>query len=131
MPVASPGDSATASLTVTEDRIRDFAAVTGDQNPLHIDPDYASDGFFGEPIAHGMLAAGVVSNALASLSGDIVYVSQDLSFEAPVYPGDTVTATADVLDAIEGDRLRVETTAETEDGVVVTGEAVVLSLEHE
>lgn len=131
MPVAEPGDAATASRRITRDRIDEFAAVTGDDNPLHTDAEYAGDGFFGEPIAHGMLAAGVISAALAALPGDIIYVSQDLNFEAPVYPGATVTATAEVQEPTEGDRLRVETTAETEDGVVVTGEAVVLSLHHD
>lgn len=131
MPVASPGDAATASRTATPERIEDFAAVTGDDNPLHLDADYASDGLFGEPIAHGMFAAGVISSALADLPGDVVYVSQDLQFEAPVYPEQTVTATVEVHERLEGDRIAVETVAETEDGTVVTGEAVVLSLERE
>lgn len=131
MPAASRGDTATASRTVTRDRIETFAAVTGDENSLHLDDAYASEGLFAEPVAHGMLTAGIVSSAVAALPGDVVYVSQDMAFEAPVYPGDTVTATAEVSETLEDDRIRVTTTAETEDGTVLTGEAIVLSLEHE
>ncbi|WP_121822449.1 MaoC family dehydratase [Halostella salina] len=129
MPVAAPGDTATATLPVTEDRIDAFASVTGDENPLHLDPGYADESIFDGQIAHGMLSAGAISSALADLPGDIVYVSQDLSFEQPVRPGQTVEATATVA-ARDDDRLEVETTAETDEGPVVTGTATVLSLPH-
>lgn len=130
MPVASPGDEATAELAVGQRTIDDYAALTGDDNPLHLDREYAADGFFGERIAHGMLGAGVVSAALARLPGDVVYLSQDLSFEAPVTVGDTVVATASVTEVVGGDRVRVATEATVDGDVVMAGEAVVLSLEH-
>lgn len=129
MPVASVGDVASTERTITTEDIEDYAALVGDRNPLHLDPEYAAEGLFGGVVAHGMLAAGVVSAALASLPGDIVYVAQDLSFEAPVRPGETVTAEVAVREALGEDRLRVETTAAT-DEVVLTGEAVVLSVPH-
>lgn len=132
MPVADAGDTATAALTVTRETIDAYADLTGDDNPLHLDDDYAADGAFGGVVAHGMLTAGVVSAALADLPGDVVYISQNLDFEAPVHPGDTVTATVEVVEHLGGDRLRVDTTATVDDGeAVMTGEAVVLSLEHE
>jgi 3-hydroxybutyryl-CoA dehydratase len=118
-------------VTVTEATIDDYAAVTGDDNPLHLDPEYAADGLFGERVAHGMFTAGVVSAALAALPGDIVYDSQELSFEAPVAPGDTVTAEVEVVEQLDGDRLRVDTVAATEEATVLTGEATVLSIPHE
>ncbi|NHN47199.1 MaoC family dehydratase [Halostella sp. JP-L12] len=130
MPVADPGDTATAELSVTQRRIDAFASVTGDDNPLHLDPGYAADSVFDGQVAHGMLSAGAISSALADLPGDIVYVDQDLSFERPVRPGQTVEATVTVAETDEEDQLRVETTAATEDGPVVTGTATVLSLPH-
>jgi len=131
MPVASVGDAATATLSVDQSTIDQYAALTGDDNPLHLDAEYAADGMFGGPIAHGMLTAGVISAAMADLPGDVIYRSQELRFEAPVRPGDTVTATAEVTEALGGDRLAVETTAETATETVVTGDAVVLSIEHD
>jgi 3-hydroxybutyryl-CoA dehydratase len=130
MPVASVGDTADASITVTEETIETYAELSGDDNPIHADEDYASETMFGGRIAHGMLSAGPVSAALAALPGDIVYLSQDLRFENPVYPGDTVTARVEVVEELGDDRMRVKTTAETEE-TVISGEAVVLSVPHE
>ncbi|WP_134669274.1 MaoC family dehydratase [Halorussus marinus] len=136
MPVASVGDAAEASLAVGEQTIDDYAALVGDDNPIHLDGDYAADTMFGGRVAHGMLSAGVVSAALADLPGDIVYVKQELDFERPVRPGQTVTATATVVEAMGGDRVRVETAADVgADGDedrqrVLSGEAVVLSVPH-
>lgn len=118
-------------MTVTEETVDDYAAVTGDDNPLHTDEAYAAEGLFGGRVAHGMFTAGVVSAALAALDGDIVYVTQEFSFEAPVRPGDTVTAEVTVLEALDGDRLRVDTVAEVNDEPVLTGEATVLSVPHD
>jgi 3-hydroxybutyryl-CoA dehydratase len=131
MPVAGPGDSATAALRVTSDRIDEFASLTGDDNPLHTDGGYATESIFEGRIAHGMLSAGAISSALADLPGDIVYVSQDLSFERPVRPGQTVEATVTVADELDEGELRVETTATAGDDPVVTGTATVMSVPHE
>ncbi|WP_232685705.1 MaoC family dehydratase [Halobacterium zhouii] len=130
MPVAAVGDTTTSAVTVTEETIEAYADLSGDHNPIHEDDGYASETMFGGRIAHGMLSAAPVSAALADLPGDIVYLSQDLTFENPVFPGDTVTARVEVTEELGGDRLRVETVAET-DETVVSGEAVVLSVPHE
>ncbi|WP_433632435.1 MaoC family dehydratase [Halomicrococcus sp. NG-SE-24] len=130
MPVASVGDTARATLDVTAATVDQFASVTGDENPLHTDEEYASEGVFGGRVAHGALTAGVVSAALARLDGDVVYLSQESTFENPVFPGETVTATAEVVEDLGDDRLRVEIRAET-DELVLSGSAVVLSLAHE
>jgi len=130
MAVASVGDTASAELEVTRDDVERFAALTGDDNPLHVDPDYASDGVFGEPVAHGMLTASALSAALADLPGDVVYVSQDLAFTRPVMPGETLTAEVEVVEELPDDRLRVRTMASGDEGRAIEGEAVVMSLAH-
>ncbi|WP_053948645.1 MaoC family dehydratase [Halolamina sediminis] len=135
MPVATVGDDAEVQREVTEETIEAYSELTGDENRLHTDPDYAAEGFFGGVVAHGMLGAGLISAALAALPGDIVYLSQDLDFEAPVRPGDTVRASVEVVAELGDDRVRVETVAEVVDGdeptTVIDGEAVVLSVPHE
>ncbi|WP_049916646.1 MaoC/PaaZ C-terminal domain-containing protein [Halogeometricum pallidum] len=130
MPVATVGDAAEASLRVTESTIDEFAALSGDENPIHLDESYAAETTFGGRVAHGMIAASVLSAAVAKLPGDIVYRAQDLSFERPVRPGDEVRATAEVVEELSGDRLRAETTARVDEAAVVTGGATVLSLPH-
>lgn len=131
MPVAGVGDTATAELEVTSEDVERFAALTGDDNPLHVDPEYAAESVFGEPVAHGMLTAGVVSAALADLPGDVVYVAQDLKFTAPVMPGQTLTAEVEVVEALPDDQIRVRTTASVDGERAIDGEAIVMSLAHE
>lgn len=129
MPVATPGDTASTSVTITTDDIDQYADLVGDENPIHLDDEYAAATMFGGRVAHGMFSAGVVSGALAALPGDIIYLEQDLTFTKPVRPGDTVTATVEVIEDIGDDRIRVKTTAET-DEIVLEGEATVMSVPH-
>jgi len=133
MPVATVGESATHEVRITDDTIDAFAELSGDTNPIHLDDGYAADTMFGERVAHGILSAAVVSGALASLPGDVIYFSQDLVFENPVYPGETVRADVEVVEALGGDRIRVTTEAfvPARDERVVDGEATVLSVPHE
>jgi 3-hydroxybutyryl-CoA dehydratase len=130
MPVATVGDAETAMLEPTQERIDQFAKLTGDDNPLHVDADYACDGLFGGGVAHGALTTDVVSAALATLPGDIVYLPQDLDFENPVRPGETVSVTATITGDLGNDRLAVEISAEA-DRNVLSGETTILSLPHE
>ena len=130
MATIQPGDTTTRSMTVTDKTIRGFAEVTGDTNPVHLDDDYAAGTRFGRRIAHGMIAAGLISATLANdLPGPgTVYLSQSLKFKLPVYPGDTVTATVEVLTVREDKPIVTLSTVCTnqDDAVVLEGEAVVL-----
>src|SRR3712207_8432096 len=58
------GQKASFGKTITESDIVLFAAVTGDTNPMHLNADYAKGSIFGERIAHGMLAAGLITKVL-------------------------------------------------------------------
>jgi 3-hydroxybutyryl-CoA dehydratase len=123
------GMSAAYSKTVTEADIEKFAEVSGDNNPLHLDEDFAKTTRFKGRIAHGMLSAGFISTILGTqLPGPgSVYMSQSLRFTAPVRIGDTVTARAEIT-GIRADRKRVTlvTTCAVGDKVVIEGEALVL-----
>jgi 3-hydroxybutyryl-CoA dehydratase len=130
MPTLTIGDKATRTQTITDEVIRTFATLTGDTNPVHLDDAYAATTRFGRRIAHGMIAAGLISAALANdLPGPgTVYLSQTLNFKAPVYPEDTITATIEVK-ALHASKpiATLATTCANQDGIVVLeGEAVVL-----
>jgi acyl dehydratase len=130
MPNLSPGDTASRTMTITDDMIRAFAELTGDRNPVHLDDAYAAGTRFGRRIAHGMLAAGLISAALANdLPGPgTVYLGQTLQFKAPVYPGDTITATVEVK-TVRADKpiVTLSTACVNQDGLrVLEGEATVL-----
>jgi 3-hydroxybutyryl-CoA dehydratase len=124
------GDTAFVTKTITDDDIRTFAALTGDHNPVHLDDEFARTTRFGRRIAHGMLSAGLISAVLANkLPGTgTVYLSQTLSFVAPVYPGDTITASVRVTRVREDKPIvTLETVCTNQrDEAVLRGEAVVL-----
>jgi 3-hydroxybutyryl-CoA dehydratase len=124
------GDTASLTKTITDADIRAFAELSGDNNPLHLDDEYAATTRFGRRIAHGMLAASLMSTVLGTkLPGTgTVYLSQNSQFVAPVYPGDTVTARVTVRNIREDKPIvTLETTCENQSGeVLIKGEAVVL-----
>jgi 3-hydroxybutyryl-CoA dehydratase len=123
------GDVAEFSKTVSESDIYLYAGVTGDFNPAHINEDYAKQTFFRTRIAHGMLSAGFISTVIGNkLPGTgTIYVTQNLSFLAPVRIGDTITANVEVIDIMhEKNRARLKTTCFNQEGTqVLNGEAVV------
>lgn len=125
------GHRVTFTKPVTEADIVKFTEVSGDTNPLHRDPEYAKRTRFKQPIAHGMLSAGVITAAIGTqLAPDavVIYLSQNLRFRAPVLPGDTLTATITAT-AVDPERSRVslETTVTKQDGTeVILGDAQVM-----
>jgi 3-hydroxybutyryl-CoA dehydratase len=124
----SPGMSATFSKTITEADIVLFAGVSGDNNAIHINEEFAASTSFGGRIAHGFLTASVISAAIAGrLPGPgAIYLEQKMRFCAPVRPGETVHATVTVQEVINDRcRLVLETVCCVRGTVVVTGEATV------
>jgi 3-hydroxybutyryl-CoA dehydratase len=125
------GDKVTYTRTVTDADIRAFAAVTGDDQALHLDETFGEKTRFKKRIAHGMLSAGFISALLGTrLAPDniVVYLSQQLRFRMPVGIGDTITAEAEVtaLD-LEKRIVTVRTDCLNQNGdAVVKGEATVL-----
>ena len=123
------GDEASLSRTITEAHIVNFAGITGDFNPVHVDAEYAQQSMFGERICHGMLMAGLISTVLGmQLPGsNAIYLGQDLKFTAPVKIGDTVTVTATVTEKRDDKQIiKLRTTVSNQKGeLVVDGNAVV------
>lgn len=123
------GDTAEFSKTVSESDVYQFAGITGDFNPAHMNEEYAKKTFFKTRIAHGMLSAGFISTAIGTkLPGTgSIYISQTLSFLAPVRIGDTITARVEVIEIMAGkNRVRLKTVCVNQEGTqVLDGEAVV------
>lgn len=92
------GQSASITRIVSQRDIDLFAAVSGDVNPAHVDPDYAAGDMFHHIIVHGMWGAGLISAVLGTrLPGPgAIYLGQNLRFTLPVSIGDTITATVTV-----------------------------------
>ena len=125
------GQKASISKIVTEDEVYQFASITGDVNPVHVENEYAKNTLFKKRIAHGMFSAALVSAVIGvKLPGPgCIYINQTLYFLAPVYFDDTITATVEVTRLIlERNRVVLKTTCTNEYGkVVLDGEATVLA----
>lgn len=125
----SVGDSAEVSKTITEQNINDFAQVSGDHNPAHLDEEYANNTAFKHRIAHGMFVSSLISSVLGNeLPGHgTIYMTQSLKFMAPVYINDTITARVEVIEMIsEKKRIIFKTTCTNQEGkTVIDGEALV------
>lgn len=102
------GMSDSYSKTVTETDVVMFAGISGDNNPVHINADYAAQTMFGQRIVHGMFNAALISAVLGTkLPGPgAIYIDQQIKFKAPVHINDTVTATATITE-INHERRRV------------------------
>jgi 3-hydroxybutyryl-CoA dehydratase len=125
----SVGQEASLSNAVTEDIIKAFAEISGDRNPVHIDADYAAKTIFKERIAHGMLAAAYISAVFGTkLPGPgAIYISQTLSFNAPVTIGDTVVTTVKVAELVpEKRRAKFACVCAVNGKPVVDGEAMLM-----
>ena len=124
------GMSASFAKTVTEADIVLFAGVSGDNNAVHTNEEFARTTPFGGRIAHGFLTASVISAAVANrLPGPgTVYLGQQLRFRAPVRPGDTVHATVTVKSIdLSKARAVLDTVCHVDGKVVIDGEATVMT----
>jgi acyl dehydratase len=98
--VAAPGQSATYSRTVGEGDVGQFAGLSGDLNPFHVDAEFAATTRFGQRIAHGALLVAYMSAAFTRycqvwLDGRIgqhaiAYGYDRIRFTNPVFFGDTI-----------------------------------------
>tara|TARA_B100001063_G_C16710144_1_gene527540 strand:+ start:616 stop:1059 length:444 start_codon:yes stop_codon:yes gene_type:complete len=115
---------------ITQNDVLTFSKISGDENPVHLDEEYAQQTIFGRRIAHGMLTASLISAVIAEqLPGHgTIYLSQTLKFIKPVLPGQLVTTTV-LVSHIEYSNRRVTLDCEckVDEKVVLAGEALVLA----
>lgn len=125
-----PGMKAQYSKQITERDLLLFAEVSGDRNPVHLDPEFAARSLFKGQIAHGMLSGALISAAIASkLPGPgSIYLGQQLKFTHPARLGDTLTVELEVLEKLPRFSVRIATRVFNQTGeLLVEGEAEVLA----
>ncbi len=123
------GDTFTFSRTISESDVRLFADVTGDDNPIHIDPEHAAATRFGKPIVHGVLLLGIISKVLGrDFPGPgSIAVSISAKFLRPVPVGSEIRIEAKVAEKIERYKhVRMKVFAYLGKKISVGGEAVVI-----
>ncbi len=123
------GESASFSKTISEADIYMFAGITGDFNPVHINAEYARATRFGQRIAHGPLTQSLIAPVLGMRLPGLGTVALEMfcRYKAPVYCGDTITASARVKEKVADKKwIKMELTWTNQHGeCVAEGEALV------
>lgn len=125
------GDNAQLSRTLKAEDIQLFAAMSGDVNPAHMDPEYARSTQFHGVIAHGMWGAALISTVLGTQypGPGTIYLSQSLRFLQPLHVGDTldVRLTVTAMDE-KNHHVTMDCRCTDQRGAeVITGSALVLA----
>lgn len=127
------GQNYSLSKNITKVDVLRFSEISGDNNPVHLDEDYAANTIFKRPIAHGMISASLFSGIFgAHIPGrGSLYLSQNLKFPNPVYIGDLVTASVTITKIHAAKRFVYFSTTckdESTNKIVIKGDAVIYVL---
>jgi acyl dehydratase len=123
------GDSIDVPLAFSQTDFDEFARLSGDDNPIHVDPEFCRRTRFGKPVAHGMMLFGMLDAAVNRWLGEPLTVwSQELTFRAPTFAGDDLVATLRISTASDrstriGQWLHRSDGTETVGGDTVVGTA--------
>lgn len=96
------GQKASLNRTLTQNDIELFAAMSGDVNPAHVNPEFAKSDVFHGVVGHGMWTGALISTLLGTVlpGPGTIYLEQDLQFKHPVHLDDTLTITVIVQEKI-------------------------------
>lgn len=123
------GQKASVSKSFTLEDVRQFASLSLDSNPIHLDEEYAAKSMFGRELVHGFLVGSLISSVFGTkLPGPgAIYLHQDMDFRKPVYHNEKITATVEIVGIKEEKSILYFNTICTKvDGtVVVEGSAVI------
>lgn len=119
----TPGVTESFTVTITEEMMAQFYAITGDNSPIHIDADYAAGRGYPGRVVYGMLGASFLSTlAGVYLPGEHCLLhGVDLKFAKPIFIGDTLTVTG-VVDEVNDTfrEITIKASIGNQDGKKVT-----------
>lgn len=124
------GDTYTHEFSFSQEDVIAFAKVTGDNNPVHLDSDYAASTMFKKPIMHGMLGASIFSKVFGTLfpGEGTIYLNQNIQFTRPMYVGEKYNAQFEIVEIdSEKHRAKITTTiVNQENKTVIIGDALLM-----
>ena len=127
------GQNASLSRKFTLDDVKAFSQLSLDNNPVHLDEDYAQNSIFGDRIVYGYLTASLFSGIIGSIlpGPGAIYLSQNLNFRKPIYHNELVTATCTITHIREDKPIiTLETILKNEKGeIAIDGSAIIKLLE--
>lgn len=123
MTTDATSDGVVSTRRVTRDDLDTFAALSGDHNPIHVDPAFAATTPFEVPVAHGMFLYGLVRSRVRHLLPNAVEQSQHMTFRAPTPAGADVTIRVHATDRAPDGTTRVATAVTHDGGTGLDGHA--------
>lgn len=124
------GMRASFTKTITETDVYLFAGISGDFNPMHLNEEFAQKTPFGRRIAHGAVPQSLIAPVLGMKLPGLGTIVTEITtrFRAPTFFGDTITASAEVVEKIDAKRrVRLKLLWTNQRGeTVATGEALVI-----
>lgn len=117
----NPGDTATVERTFTQSDFDRFAALSGDANPIHVDPGFAARSRFGKTVAHGLLLLTALREVMERLAPDSRMIRHSIVFPAPTFADETMRLTVECT-AVDGADATVRFRAARAGDGTVTGE---------
>ena len=122
------GMKGTFSKQITDAMVREFAEISGDSNPIHLDNEVAKKSIFKTRVAHGLLGASLISAVLGTImpGEGTIYLGQELKFVKPVLLDDVLTAQAEIKSISEKGISKISTQVFNQnDEILIEGEATV------
>jgi 3-hydroxybutyryl-CoA dehydratase len=91
---------------IDEKLVEGFAQLIGDNNPIHLDKEFAKNTIFGRPIAHGMLISSFFSRIIAQTypGPGSIYLSQNIKFLKPCFVGDEIIVKVVLENKVESEK---------------------------
>lgn len=123
------GDAFSLTRTITAEEVKTFADLTGDDNPLHVDAEYAQTTRFGKPIIHGVFLLAVFSKILGhDFPGHgTIAVSLSTRFLRPAPVGSEIEFRVQVTEKVEKrQQVKARVRAYLENKIIMGGEAVMI-----
>lgn len=128
------GDTYTEKVRYTQANVDTFAQISGDNNPIHINSEYASKSIFGRCIVHGFFAGAVFSKVFGTQwpGEGTIYLYQEMKFMSPVFVEQDYNAVFEVVELDEvKHRGTIKCTLQDADGkVAIAGTAKLLNAER-
>lgn len=120
------GQSLVRQRTLTQDDFHRYASLSGDDNPIHVDPGFAANTRFGRTVAHGLLLGAIVRGLIEELAPGARAVTQELMFPAPTYAGEALTFFVSVEPAGAGNLVAAFRVVQSADDTVTCKGSAVL-----
>lgn len=119
------GKKVTVEKSFSEEDIQTFLQLSGDNNPVHLNEEFAKKTMFKGRVAYGLLSLMLISAGLTKLMGPgNIWLSQEFKFVNPIRINDTITATLEILDISENKTCTVLTTCVNQaNKIVLEGKA--------